>query len=303
TIAAGAAIRTTGGDPMSRNFVKLPTGSPFPGSPAFSPALVQSDVTFAPICTGPNTPVNCLIPCPTCGNGHLDYPGTCHQAAAHGPCRSCRAPCPTVACDAPHPCTLDTCDVILGCLHAPNPACTTTTTVPASTSTTTSIASTTSSTSTTSTLVSTTTTGVPSTTTTIIVATTTTTITATTSTTVVATTSTTNRATTSTTVVVATTSTTLVVVTTSTRTTAPPTTTTAPSSTTTTLPCTTARCVLAGVGTSTPCAGESIPASLTAKLTKAETLIDEATTSTASKARKLHQAARKLLRQAARSAT
>jgi len=46
------------------------------------------------------------------------------------------------------------------------------------------------------------------------------------------------------------------------------------------------------------CAGQTIPASVTAKLTQAENLIDQAATSPAEKARKLLKRARKTLKQA-----
>ena len=81
----------------------------------------------------------------------------------------------------------------------------------------------------------------------------------------------------------------------------PPTSTTllAPSSTTTTLPpCTTARCMLGAALTSRECADQPIPRRVTAKLGRAERLIDEAATSAARKARKLDRTARRLLRQA-----
>src|SRR5437660_12005335 len=44
----------------------------------------------------------------------------------------------------------------------------------------------------------------------------------------------------------------------------------------TTLPCTTARCTLGAALMSPACAGQTIPASVTGKLTTAETLIDQA---------------------------
>jgi uncharacterized delta-60 repeat protein len=90
-----------------------------------------------------------------------------------------------------------------------------------------------------------------------------------------------------------------------TATTQAPTTTTSstPTTTTTTLPCTTARCTLGGVLTSPACVGQPIPQSVTGKLNRAETLIDQAATSTAKKARKLCQRARRLLRKAGAMAT
>jgi uncharacterized delta-60 repeat protein len=67
---------------------------------------------------------------------------------------------------------------------------------------------------------------------------------------------------------------------------------------TTTLPCTTARCTLGAAPMSPMCAGQRIPAGVTGKFSKAESLIDQAATSSAKKAPKLRHRARTLLRQA-----
>ena len=68
-------------------------------------------------------------------------------------------------------------------------------------------------------------------------------------------------------------------------------------------PCTTARCVLAAAESSAACTGQTIPARVTAKLTKAEKLIDQAATSPAKRARKLLNKARAALKQAGTKAT
>jgi len=51
------------------------------------------------------------------------------------------------------------------------------------------------------------------------------------------------------------------------------------------------------------CSGQTIPASVTGKLTTAENLIDQAATTPGKKARKIRQKARNLLRQASAKAT
>jgi hypothetical protein len=76
-----------------------------------------------------------------------------------------------------------------------------------------------------------------------------------------------------------------------------------PSTTTTAPPCTTARCMLGAALTSSACADQPIPRSVTAKLGRAERLIDQAATSASRKARKLHRTARRLVRQAGAKAT
>jgi hypothetical protein len=75
------------------------------------------------------------------------------------------------------------------------------------------------------------------------------------------------------------------------------------STTTSTLPCTTARCMLSALPQSPACAGQTIPPTVTAKLTKAESLIDQAASSSAKQAKKLLKRAKKSLKQAATKAT
>jgi len=175
-VDAGALIATTGGDPTSRNFVTLPVGAPTPSPGAFSPLLAPGDVHFQPICTPSNQPPGCLPPCPVCGNGRVEYPETCDNGAADGPCQPCDANCRTFTCDDGNPCTIDTCDPLAGCMRSLIPGCTTTTTTTIAPPTTTTGSSTT--TTSTSPGVTTTTAIAPTTTTSI------TTVTQTTSTTV-----------------------------------------------------------------------------------------------------------------------
>ena len=80
-------------------------------------------------------------------------------------------------------------------------------------------------------------------------------------------------------------------------------TTTQPTTTTTTLPCTTARCTLGAALVSPACAGQTIPASVTGKFSRAESLIDQAATTPGKRARKVRQKARNLLKQAGTKAT
>ena len=95
----------------------------------------------------------------------------------------------------------------------------------------------------------------------------------------------------------------LITTTASTTTSTATTTTTHVAATTTTLPCTTARCIVEGAETSAACAGQTIPASVTAKLTQAENLIDQAATSATKKAAKLLKKAKRALKQAGARAT
>jgi len=282
-VTAGASIRTTGSDPTSRNFVTVPTGSPTPGGPAFFPPLARNDVTFAPPCTAFNTPPNCLASCPVCGNGVVEYPETCDNGTANGPCKPCGPTCRRADCNDDNPCTTDTCDPIGGCTNTFIPGCTTTTT-------TTTTSSTLPTSSTTTITVPTTTVATTSTTTSTI---TTSTVTSTTT----ASTSSTTTNTSPTTSTVTSTITTSTVASTTTASTSPE------ASTTTTLPCTTPRCLLDGARADATCAGQNVPASVVAKFGKAETLLDEAGTSPAKKARKLHATAKRVLRASERVTT
>src|SRR4029077_16967569 len=104
TADVGALIATTGGASLSRNFVTLPTGAPTPPPAAFSPTLAPGDVQFRPVCTGPNQPANCLVPCPICGNSRVEFPETCDIGVFNGPCRPCSATCRTIDCNDNNPC-------------------------------------------------------------------------------------------------------------------------------------------------------------------------------------------------------
>ena len=167
---AGALIATTGGSPTSRNFVTLPMGAPTPSAPAFSPPLAPGDVQFQPVCSPANPPPGCLLPCPVCGNGQVEYPETCDNGTANGACQPCDLNCRIHTCDDGNPCTVDGCDALLGCTHATIPGCTTTTTTSTTSTTTTApptttTGSSTTTTSTTTIVQTTSTTGAPSTTT------------------------------------------------------------------------------------------------------------------------------------------
>jgi glucose/arabinose dehydrogenase len=76
-----------------------------------------------------------------------------------------------------------------------------------------------------------------------------------------------------------------------------------PSPTMATPPCTTARCTLETALTNPACVDQPVPARVIRKLGRAETLIDQAATSAAKKARKVRQRAKRLLRQASAMAT
>ncbi len=233
-VDAGAKITTTGnGFPTSRNTVNLPTGAAAPPSGAFSPALVPGDVHFLPLCT-PAPPGACLMPCPTCGNGSVEFPETCDAPTA-----CCDSGCRLVNCEDFDPCTADSCSTVAGgCVHTPIAGCTTTTTTLFATTTTFPVTTTTTPPPVTTTTLAVTTT-VPATTVTTTTVTTTTAPTTTVTTTTVPTTTVTTTTAPTTTVTTTTVPTTTVTTTTAPTTTV--TTTTVPTTTvtTTTVPTTT----------------------------------------------------------------
>jgi hypothetical protein len=89
---------------------------------AVKPAAVQfADDT----CTSLGQP-NCLMPCPTCGNGIVEFPEQCDNdvvPAGTRPksCDGCSVFCTFENCDDSLSCTTDSCDPVLGCLSVPVP--------------------------------------------------------------------------------------------------------------------------------------------------------------------------------------
>jgi cysteine-rich repeat protein len=76
--------------------------------------------TVLPVCTAPGQ-TNCLVPCPTCGNGIVEFPETCDGGNAVS-CDGCSQFCQIESCSDGNPCTTDVCDAQLGCGgHIPVP--------------------------------------------------------------------------------------------------------------------------------------------------------------------------------------
>ncbi len=61
---------------------------------------------------------NCLMPCPTCGDGVVEFPETCDNNP--GGCDGCSNVCQTETCDDGNACTTDSCDPRLGCRNVPS---------------------------------------------------------------------------------------------------------------------------------------------------------------------------------------
>ncbi len=71
-------------------------------------------------CTTPNQLIpSCLLPCPECGNGVIEFPETCDDLGSPQGCDGCSIYCQTETCDDGLVCTDDICDPLLGCLNEP----------------------------------------------------------------------------------------------------------------------------------------------------------------------------------------
>ena len=72
-------------------------------------------------CTARGVPADCLMPCPTCGNGQLEFPETCDPGASTDRCATGCAHCRVEDCST-NVCLLPDCDPIGGCRDLPKPA-------------------------------------------------------------------------------------------------------------------------------------------------------------------------------------
>jgi hypothetical protein len=158
------ALMTTAAGTNGSNLASHPTRK----QPLIAPNRVfpAPSVTARPTCTAALEPT-CLVPCPGCGNGMVEFPESCDTPGIPAQsCDGCSAVCQTENCNDGLVCTLDTCDALLGCANTPIPGCSTTTTTSTSTSTTSSSSTSSSTSSTTSTSRTTTSTSTSRTTTT-----------------------------------------------------------------------------------------------------------------------------------------
>jgi len=95
------------------------SGAPPSGAGAISPpATLQS----LPLCSAVGQS-GCLTPCPTCGNGAVEFPETCDTSGAPVGCDGCSSNCQAENCDDGLTCTADQCHPQLGCRVLPTPDC------------------------------------------------------------------------------------------------------------------------------------------------------------------------------------
>jgi len=73
-----------------------------------------------PVCTLEDTSGGCLIPCPECGDGEIEFPETCDQGVVPpAQCAGCSTACQIQTCDDGRDCTVDLCDPRFGCFQRP----------------------------------------------------------------------------------------------------------------------------------------------------------------------------------------
>ncbi len=96
--------------------------------PLLAGAMIQPAPTPLPLTTcptpGPGMP-SCLAPCPTCGDGEIEFPETC-DSGENPPlsCDGCSVFCQLEDCSDDRTCTADLCDPAVGCSNRVTPECT-----------------------------------------------------------------------------------------------------------------------------------------------------------------------------------
>lgn len=119
TIAGGVDARNTVGD-GSEGSITLAFAQERP--PNLTGASLQPSpfTDPAPSCVAFRTPSGCMTPCPTCGNGTIEYPETCDFGVIPPvQCGGCSTACTIQTCSDNRVCTTDLCDTKFGCYHEP----------------------------------------------------------------------------------------------------------------------------------------------------------------------------------------
>ena len=115
------AAKTIAAGTDGLNMIYYPTRK----SPVIASSVVTpvAQLTGVATCTATGPLGNCLLPCPTCGNGVVEFPETCDDGAAGSikSCDGCSPFCQIENCDDGKVCTIDSCDNRLGCRNAPAP--------------------------------------------------------------------------------------------------------------------------------------------------------------------------------------
>jgi hypothetical protein len=113
-----SAITTESGPPGQNGTVEIrhPVGV-MPGFGSVRPLPTRIAVER---CTAERQ-IDCLAPCPVCGNGVVQFPETCDNGGGLNPlsCDGCSLGCRLEDCDDGLNCTIDSCAPDRGCRHAP----------------------------------------------------------------------------------------------------------------------------------------------------------------------------------------
>ena len=117
TVAGEANASAVGAGTVGTNLFEHPSRKPpILGGVVTPPASVTPFAT----CTGPLQPL-CLDPCPTCGNGTVEWPESCDTLGPPVSCDGCSRFCRVENCSDTNVCTTDSCDPTLGCRHVAVP--------------------------------------------------------------------------------------------------------------------------------------------------------------------------------------
>lgn len=80
----------------------------------------EPELDSRPTCERREFPRSCLVPCPTCGDGIVEFPETCDNGVIPpNRCSGCSAACIVEPCDDRRACTVNGCDERLGCFFVP----------------------------------------------------------------------------------------------------------------------------------------------------------------------------------------
>ena len=88
--------------------------------PVLTGATIQPAPFLDPVpsCIAFRTPPGCMVPCPTCGNGVIEFPETCDQGVIPPvQCGGCSTACFLQSCSDGRVCTNDLCDPKFGCFN------------------------------------------------------------------------------------------------------------------------------------------------------------------------------------------
>ncbi len=87
---------------------------PVPKPPSITGAIAPAPtMTSFPVRTNWSQPA-CLVPCPTCGNGAVEFPESCDTPGTPNSCDGCSVYCSVESC-TDFACSTESCDLRLGC--------------------------------------------------------------------------------------------------------------------------------------------------------------------------------------------